>query len=133
MQAAQSLRDKISAGGFTANESRENAVLRRLLNKSRPKAPERQELLRVRKEVELVRFRVTILSQEKSRKIPETRKIFFYSLCDASSNIAPKPTDQSRSNLLSRVHLQIFLGGFFVFDQPSQLWVVLFKQLKFWL
>ena len=71
MQAAQSLRDKISAGGFTANETRENAVLRRLLNKSRPKAPERQELLRARKAVELVRFRVSTLSQERSRKQSE--------------------------------------------------------------
>lgn len=75
MQAAQNLRDKISAGGFTANESRENAVLRRLLNKSRPKAPERQELLRVRKQVELFRFRVTTLSQEKSRKQSELQQL----------------------------------------------------------
>ena len=50
-----------------------------------------------------------------SRKIPDTRKIVFYSLCDASSNIAPEPTDQSRSNPLSRVLLQIFLDGFFRF------------------
>lgn len=71
MLAAQNLREKISVGGFTANESWENAVLRRLLNKSRPKAPERQELLRVRKEVELVRFRVSMLSHEKSRKQAE--------------------------------------------------------------
>ena len=60
-------------------------------------------------------------------------KYFFYSPCDASSNITPKPTDQSRSNSLSRVLLQIFLGFifFFIFDQPSQLWVVLLKQSKF--
>ena len=46
-------------------------------------------------------------------------------------NIEPKPTEQSRSHPLCRVLLQIFLGVFFVFDQPSQLWVVLFKKLKF--
>ena len=50
-----------------------------------------------------------------SRKIPETRKIFFLFSVWPSSNIAPKPTDQSRSNPLSRVLLQIFLGGFFRF------------------
>ncbi|KAJ4442138.1 hypothetical protein ANN_12004 [Periplaneta americana] len=75
MLAAQNLREKISVGGFTANESRENAVLRRLLNKSRPKAPERQEMMRVRKQVELVRFRVSMLSYEKSRKQTELQRL----------------------------------------------------------
>lgn len=75
MLAAQNLREKISVGGFTTNESRENAVLRCLLNKNRPKAPERQELLRVRKDMELVRFRVLMLSYEKSRKQAEVRQL----------------------------------------------------------
>ncbi|XP_023711583.1 UV radiation resistance-associated gene protein isoform X2 [Cryptotermes secundus] len=73
--AAQNLREKISVGGFTTSESRENAVLRCLLNKSHPKAPERQELLRVRKDMELVRFRVSMLSYEKSRKQAEVRQL----------------------------------------------------------
>jgi hypothetical protein len=75
MLAAQNLREKISVGGFTVNESRENAVLRYLLNRSRPKAPERQELLRVRKDMELMRFRVSMLSYEKSRKQAEMRQL----------------------------------------------------------
>lgn len=75
MLAAQNLREKISVGGFTTSESRENAVLRCLLNKSHPKAPERQELLRVKKDMELVRFRVLMLSYEKSRKQAEVRQL----------------------------------------------------------
>jgi hypothetical protein len=75
MLAAQNLREKISVGGFTGNESQENAVLRRLLNKSRPRAPERLELLRVRKDMELARFRVSMLSYEKSRKQAEMRQL----------------------------------------------------------
>lgn len=75
MLAAQHLREKIAVGGFTATESRENAVLRHLLNKSCPKVPERQEMLRVRKEVELVRFRVSMLSHEKSRKQAELQEL----------------------------------------------------------
>ena len=75
MLAAQNLREKIAVGGFTATESRENAVLRHLINKSRPKVPERQELLRVRKEAELVRFRVSMLSHEKLRKQAELQEL----------------------------------------------------------
>jgi hypothetical protein len=75
MLAAQNLREKISVGGYTGSETRENAVLRCLLNKSRPKAPERQELLRVRKDMELARFRVSMLSYEKSRKQAEMRQL----------------------------------------------------------
>jgi hypothetical protein len=75
MLAAQNLREKISVGGYTAYGSRENAVLRCLLNKTHPKAPERQELLRVKKEVELVRFRVSMLSHEKSSKQAELQQL----------------------------------------------------------
>lgn len=46
-------------------------MLRCLLNKCHPKVPERQELLRVKKDMELVRFRVSMLSYEKSRKQAE--------------------------------------------------------------
>jgi hypothetical protein len=73
--AAQNLREKISVGGYTANGSQENTVLRRLLNKTHPKVPERQELLRVKKEVELVRFRVSMLNHEKSRKQAELQQL----------------------------------------------------------
>ena len=49
-----------------------------------------------------------------------------------SPNKEPKPTDQSCSNLISRVFLQTFLGCFLFFDQPSKLTVVHLRQnLKF--
>ena len=55
-------------------------------------------------------------------KIPETRKMVLI-FCP-SLNVAPKSTDQSRSNSISRVPLQISLALFFVFDLPSKLRVV---------
>ena len=55
-------------------------------------------------------------------KIPETRK-FFLIFCP-SPIVAPKPTDQSRSNSVSTVPLQIYLARFFVFDLHSKLRVV---------
>ena len=42
-----------------------------------------------------------------SRKIPEIRKIVFNFLSIVSSNVAPKPTDQSCSNSIFRVLLQL--------------------------
>ena len=48
-----------------------------------------------------------------SEKIPETRKIVFNFL--SSPNLAPKPNDQSRSNSISRVPLQISLAPSFRF------------------
>nr|CAD7256219.1 unnamed protein product [Timema shepardi] len=69
--AAENLRNKISVGGFTNHESQESAVLRRLLNKSRPKAPQREVMLKVKREVELVRFRVHMLAAERARKNKE--------------------------------------------------------------
>ena len=53
--------------------------------------------------------------------IPEARKIVFNFLSVASPNIAPKPTEQSRSHSISRVPLQISLAHFFVFDLPPKL------------
>lgn len=92
MLAAHNLREKISVGGYTASGSRENAGLRRLLNKTHPKAPERQELLRVKKEVELVRFRVSMLSHEKSRKQAELRQL-------EKTKSALIETNQERGNI----------------------------------
>lgn len=72
-QAAASLRERISAGSLnTAPEQRESAMLRRLLNRSRPK-PQRQEIMRIKKEIELVKFRIQLLTQEKNRRLMELR------------------------------------------------------------
>ena len=67
-------------------------------------------------------------------KIPETRKIAFNFLYVASSNVAPKLNDQSRSNYISRVPLQISLAVLFVFDLPSKLREVhVRKKFKFFI
>ena len=51
------------------------------------------------------------------RKIVETRKIVF--ILSLSPNVAPKPNDQSHSNSISRVPLQISPAlFFFFFDLP---------------
>lgn len=67
------LREKILAGG-TPNEaahiSREsNPTIRRLLSKGRPKPQERQETLSLLCQVEMLRFRVALLRQEKANKL----------------------------------------------------------------
>ncbi|XP_075213381.1 UV-resistance associated gene [Lycorma delicatula] len=73
--AASTLRERISAGGLaTGNEPKESAMLRRLLNRGRPK-PQHQDVLRIKKEAEIVRFKVQMLTQEKNRKLSELRRI----------------------------------------------------------
>ena len=57
------------------------------------------------------------------KEIPETKKIVFNFPSVASPNVASKPTDQSRSNSISRVPLQISLARFF-FDLPLKVRVV---------
>ena len=61
-------------------------------------------------------------------KIPGTRKIVFLIFCP-SPNVVPKPTDQSCSNSISGVPLQIFSVSFFYL--PSK-WTVVHirKKLK---
>ena len=49
-------------------------------------------------------------------KIPEPEKKNYYFSVGESPNVAPKPTDQSRSNSISRLHLQISLARIFVYD-----------------
>nr|CAD7424893.1 unnamed protein product [Timema monikensis] len=91
--AAENLRNKISVGGFTNHESQESAVLRRLLNKSRPKAPQREVMLKVKREVELVRFRVHMLAAERARKnkelldLEKTKHLLVESNQDRSSEL----------------------------------------------
>ncbi|KAK3921066.1 UV radiation resistance-associated protein [Frankliniella fusca] len=69
------LRDKILAGGMSsedANISREsNPTIRRLLSKGRPKPPEKQETRTLLCQVEVLRFRVALLRQERQRKLAQ--------------------------------------------------------------
>lgn len=69
------MRERISAGGLVpGNEPKESAMLRRLLNRGRPK-PQHQDVLRIKKEAEIVRFKVQMLTQEKNRKLTELRRM----------------------------------------------------------
>ena len=53
------------------------------------------------------------------RKIPETRKIVFNFL--SATKIAPKPTDQSCSNSISGVSLQIYSACSFHFGATPKI------------
>ena len=55
-------------------------------------------------------------------KILVTRQIFF--IFYPSPNVAPKPTDQSCSNSILSVHLEIYPARFFFFDLPLKLRVI---------
>lgn len=67
------LKQRVFQGEIGMNENRmgrlQSATLRRLMNKEITQKPSRQTILSRRKEIELVKFRVLLLYQEKSRKI----------------------------------------------------------------
>ncbi|XP_039281299.1 UV radiation resistance-associated protein [Nilaparvata lugens] len=75
VQAVDLLREKITAGGLGhSNEPKESAILRRLMSKGRPRA-QYQDFLKIKKETEIVRYKVQLLTQEKDRKLSELRQI----------------------------------------------------------
>lgn len=84
------LREKILVGGMSSEEvsiSREsNPTIRRLLSKGRPKPQEKQETMTVLCQVEVLRFRVAILRQEKVRKLAELESLVKQQDLAASDN-----------------------------------------------
>lgn len=74
---ASLLKEKVFQGKISINENRmgrlQSATLRRLMNKETTQKPSRQTILSRRKEIELVKSRVLLLGQEKSRKISLVR------------------------------------------------------------
>jgi len=72
-EAATLLKEKVVQGEICLNENRtgrhQSATIRRLMNKEIGQKPSRQSIICRRKEIELVKFRVLLLCQEKSRKI----------------------------------------------------------------
>ncbi|KAF0756235.1 UV radiation resistance associated protein, partial [Aphis craccivora] len=86
-EAATLLKEKVIQGEIGLNENRtgrhQSATIRRLMNKEIAQKPSRQSILCRRKEIELVKFRVLLLCQEKSRKIillrnkTQTSKTFY--------------------------------------------------------
>lgn len=71
--AASLLKDKISQGEIVWNENaagkHQSATIRKLMSKEISSKPTRQSILSKKKEIELVKCRVLLLSQEKFRKI----------------------------------------------------------------
>lgn len=71
------LKQRIMQGEIGMNESRvgrlQSATLRRLMNKEITQKPDQQAILSKKKEIELAKFKVLLLSQEKSRKIALVR------------------------------------------------------------
>lgn len=71
--AATLLKETTMQGEINKNDNRagrpQSATLRRLLNKEITQKPPRQNIFSRKKEIELVKFRVLLLCQEKSRKI----------------------------------------------------------------
>lgn len=69
---ASLLKDQVFQGKINIGDNRsgrlQSATLRRLMNKEITQKPSRQTILSRRKEIELVKFRVLLLCQEKSRK-----------------------------------------------------------------
>lgn len=72
-EEASLLKDKVSQGAITLNGNsvgkHQSATIRKLMNKEISLKPSRQSVLSKRKEIELVKCRVLLLCQEKSRKI----------------------------------------------------------------
>lgn len=73
--AATVLKDKISQGEISWNQSNKfhSATLRRLMNQKNIQKPSQECILSKKKEIELVKFRVMLLNQEKARKIANIR------------------------------------------------------------
>ncbi|XP_046675744.1 UV radiation resistance-associated protein-like [Homalodisca vitripennis] len=75
--AAASLRERISDGGLGAGETGgESAMLRRLLHRTRAPAPppHHHQLAAMRRELEEVRFRVSLLTHERDKKSSQIRQ-----------------------------------------------------------
>lgn len=72
-KAASLLKDKVSQGEIAWNDNstgrHQSATIRKLMSKEISPKPSRQSILSKIKEIELVKFRVLLLCQEKSRKI----------------------------------------------------------------
>ncbi|XP_073986915.1 UV-resistance associated gene isoform X3 [Rhodnius prolixus] len=82
--AATVLKEQIMAGcldnqhfsGTATNKGRESLALRRLMSKPAQVRPQPKEILEVRKEIELLKFRLQLLSQEKERCEQTVQQLF---------------------------------------------------------
>lgn len=69
-QSATLLKNNVFHGEINENRKlHQSNTLRRLMNKKSTLKPSRQIILSKKKEIELVKFRVLLLSQEKTRRV----------------------------------------------------------------
>lgn len=77
-QAAAVLKEKISQGEISSNDNNSNkfhsATLRRLMHQENIQKPSREAVLAKKKEIEVLKFRVMLLSQEKARSLASIRQ-----------------------------------------------------------
>uniref|UniRef100_A0A2S2QRN7 UV radiation resistance-associated protein n=1 Tax=Sipha flava TaxID=143950 RepID=A0A2S2QRN7_9HEMI len=90
-EKATLLKEKVIQGEISWKDNRtgrhQSATLRRLMNKEATQKPSQQSIMSRKKEIELIKFRVLLLCQEKSRKIAllrnktQTSKEFYDENC----------------------------------------------------
>lgn len=72
-EAASLLKEKVIHGEIGGNDNRlgrhQSATIRRLMNREITEKPSRESILTKKKEIELIKFKVLLLNQEKARKI----------------------------------------------------------------
>lgn len=72
-EAANILKEKIIRGDINSNDNQmgrhQSATIRRLMNKENTQKPSRESIIAIKKEIELAKYRVMLLNQEKARKI----------------------------------------------------------------
>jgi len=107
--AAILLKDKVIQGEIGWNgdfmKKHQSATLRRLMSKEESHKPSRQIILSKRKEIELVKFRVLLLNQEKFRKIALLRH-----------KTQTNKTLYSENSIKSKFHYYIFLNNCFIYS-----------------
>ncbi|XP_050438446.1 UV radiation resistance-associated protein [Adelges cooleyi] len=96
-EAASILKDKAIQGEINWNKNRtarhQSATLRRIMAKDVGQKPSRENILSRKKEIELVKFRVLLLNQEKTRKISllrhktEASKLLYNENCIKSNKL----------------------------------------------
>jgi hypothetical protein len=94
-EKATLLKEKVIQGEISWKDNRtgrhQSATLRRLMNKEATQKPSQQSIMSRKKEIELIKFRVLLLCQEKSRKIAllrnktQTSKEFYDENCTKSN------------------------------------------------
>lgn len=72
-EAANALKEKIIKGDINSKDNQagrhQSATIRRLMNKENTQKPSQESIIAIKKEIELAKYRVMLLNQEKTRKV----------------------------------------------------------------